>query len=753
MKPLKRNEGAKLKRMANDTSARICSGQVITSLAVAVKELIENSLDANATSIDIELKDYGLESIIVKDDGTGIEECNFDLLAVKYCTSKIETFSDLKRVSSFGFRGEALNSMCSFAEMTIITRHETSQIGTKLVFKNDGTLNFKCPIAREIGTTVILQNIFINTPVRRKYGMQTAKNELQKVVQLIKPYCLGITNLRLCCSHILKNKRNDLLLVTSNKTILDNIRQVFGKEQVDKIQEFIQHTLSNDICSEYKIDEELRKQEDTFHITGFISKCDSGCGRTSSDRQFYFMNDRPFESTALKRIVNEIFSSISKDQYPFVLLKIKVSKEKVDINITPDKRKLMIEDEKLLFAILKSSLLYMFENRSALVCSQLFASSQNDKLTFSETDCEESLTSIKSLRNKRCASPCDSMLLDLVEIHAPKCSSFSPEYENVISANECNYFEKTDSIDQDLNESTDSSNQTNVLIEKTDQIQQSSTNSHLSPEEEFMQQDDSSDAMLIDEAVKGFMRREVEIDLNIDSIRDNFLKNESKNYNEENENRFLAKIDPSDNIRAEDELKKELSKETFEHMQIIGQFNEGFIISKLDHDIFIIDQHASDERYNYEQLLSSTLLESQNLVQPLPLEIGAYQETLLSHNLQFFEKNGFKFTFNNTLSPGKRAQLVSVPMSQDWVFGKQDIEEVLDAISQSGGSCEGFRPSSFIRMIAMRACRKSIMIGKKLTISQMKTVVEHMSSLSNPWVCAHGRPSIRHLFNLNKIVF
>ncbi|XP_045483911.1 putative postmeiotic segregation increased 2-like protein 1 isoform X3 [Pieris rapae] len=115
-----------IKPINKDTVHKICSGQVVVSLAIAVKELLENSLDAGATNVDIRLKNYGIDLIEVSDNGTGVTEDNMAALTLKYHTSKLNDYSDLLGVTSFGFRGEALSSLCSLANLTIITRHQTS---------------------------------------------------------------------------------------------------------------------------------------------------------------------------------------------------------------------------------------------------------------------------------------------------------------------------------------------------------------------------------------------------------------------------------------------------------------------------------------------------------------------------------------------------------------------------------------------------------------------------------------------------
>lgn len=215
---------------------------------------------------------------------------------------------------------------------------------------------------------------------------------------------------------------------------------------------------------------------------------------------------------------------------------------------------------------------------------------------------------------------------------------------------------------------------------------------------------------------------------------------------------FFTKLtDCTDQSQAEDELKRQMKKEAFSALDIIGQFNKAFIIAKLGDDVFIIDQHASDERYNFEDLLENTNLESQRLVNPIPLGLTCYQESIVANNLNTFERLSFKIAINENSPPGSKAVLVSVPTSQDAVFGKTEIEEILARMEETGSDCHNYKPEKMVRMIASRACRKSIMINDPLDHKRMRNVLNNLTKLNNPWICAHGRPTVRFLFNINEI--
>lgn len=244
---------------------------------------------------------------------------------------------------------------------------------------------------------------------------------------------------------------------------------------------------------------------------------------------------------------------------------------------------------------------------------------------------------------------------------------------------------------------------------------------------------------------------------------------------------------------AEERLSLTVSKEDFFKMRIIGQFNLGFIIaarepspsssssstsSSLTYELFIIDQHASDEKYNFERLQATTVVQNQPLVQPLPLDLTAVEEEIILENEDALLKNGFKIAVDQSGGApiGQRCHLFSLPMSKEYTFSLQDLEELISLLSDSHITPASQRtqlsasnpsqpqrssqtptaitppsvprPSKVRKMFAMRACRSSVMIGKTLTQKQMERLVVKMGELDKPWNCPHGRPTMRHLCSL-----
>jgi DNA mismatch repair protein MutL len=214
---------------------------------------------------------------------------------------------------------------------------------------------------------------------------------------------------------------------------------------------------------------------------------------------------------------------------------------------------------------------------------------------------------------------------------------------------------------------------------------------------------------------------------------------------------FSFAIHPKFNTPAEEELKFHLNKSSFTDMQVIGQFNRGFIIARLNKHVFIIDQHATDERANYEEQLDKSPLVKQVMVHPKPLYLNLIQENAILNHMEAFVKRGFEFCVDTSKLVGYRVMLSATSIcrgpDRDEHLGKEDVEELVDVCIGSPNNIETYTLSKVKSISASIACRKSVMIGDKLTWCQMEKIVRRMSDLKNPWVCAHNRPTIRHLMD------
>uniref|UniRef100_A0A668A5Y0 Mismatch repair endonuclease PMS2 n=1 Tax=Myripristis murdjan TaxID=586833 RepID=A0A668A5Y0_9TELE len=828
---------------------QICSGQVVLSLATAVKELVENSIDAGATNVDVKLKDCGADLVEVSDNGKGVEEANFEGLTLKHHTSKLRDFSDLIHVETFGFRGEALSSLCALSDLSVVTCHESAQVGTKLVFDHNGHLVQRSPHPRQQGTTVSLQQLFYTLPVRHKEFQRNIKKEYTKMIHVLQSYCIISTGVRITCSNQTgQGKRSPVLNTSGSQSMRDNIGAIFGPKQLQTLLPFQQLSPSENIMEDYGL-KGAELPQNLFTVTGFVSQADHGVGRSATDRQFFFINNRPCDPLKVTKLVNEVYHMYNRHQYPFVALNIAVASECVDVNVTPDKRQIFLQEEKLLLALLKTSLISMYEagvnkisinytpsiSKNTLLClvapsterileagddtipvirspksslnlGGLKAAFSNYHTTGTGTKSGASISAnsgptqktlqsffkgsektpthrpssqspLKPTRDIAKCSPMGRSILDGFrygrtpgsDIDSGKDSTLSDCDSTTATPDSLCCGSEFNSPEQTFEESSDKIHVVAEHPEPQTEPFTSTEDCSLSPDAKRPRKEKSdfptehkstspptfsegSSISKVDAPVC-IQKRTVPLKFSLQELagRVRRLQDQQKQKAEDGlqYRRFRAKINPGENQSAEDELKKEISKDMFKEMEIIGQFNLGFIITKLNSDIFMIDQHATDEKYNFEMLQQHTVLQGQKLIVPQKLHLTAVNENVLMENIEIFRKNGFEFLIDEDAQVMERVKLVSLPTSKNWTFGQADIEELIFMLSDSPGvMC---RPSRVRQMFASRACRKSVMIGTALSTTEMKKLVVHMGEIEHPWNCPHGRPTMRHLANLDII--
>ncbi|KAJ3118646.1 Mismatch repair endonuclease pms2 [Phlyctochytrium bullatum] len=212
---------------------------------------------------------------------------------------------------------------------------------------------------------------------------------------------------------------------------------------------------------------------------------------------------------------------------------------------------------------------------------------------------------------------------------------------------------------------------------------------------------------------------------------------------------FSAEFGPETAEKAIEEFNKFIKKDDFKEMKILGQFNLGFIITRLGQDLFIVDQHASDEKFNYEYFVRTLQISQQPLILPAPVQLTAQLELVAMDSIDILKSNGFEIVVDKDAPPGSRIKLVAIPQSSTITFGVADFEDLLHKISL--GADDSVRCTRVLKMLASKACRKAVMIGDPLDSGQMKRIVANMAEMNQPWNCPHGRPTMRHLLDLTRI--
>lgn len=345
---------------------KITSGQVIIDLRSAVKELLENSLDANADKIEIIFKNYGIESVECSDNGDGISEGDFNEIGCKHHTSKISSFKDVSSVTSFGFRGEAIASLCQMSKLSIITT-TTGPKATKLQFNHSGLIS-KQVCSRSKGTTVSISDLFDALPVRKKEFVKNHRRQFSKTIELIQSYAIIQNSVKIAVWNILPSGKKSLVVSSIGKSDINrNLVSVFGSNATKGLEPIdinldISQQNPNIISAHDDIESEFM-----IKVVGKISSTSFGCGRVSKDRQFLYINKRPVNYPKISKCINETYQSFNNVQFPTFILDFQVNSVFLDLNVTPDKRTVNIHYEEYIIDLLTEKLQLFFQQQGLVL--------------------------------------------------------------------------------------------------------------------------------------------------------------------------------------------------------------------------------------------------------------------------------------------------------------------------------------------------------------------------------------------------
>ncbi|CAG08289.1 unnamed protein product, partial [Tetraodon nigroviridis] len=341
-----------MKQLPPDTVRLLSSSQVITSVVNVVKELLENSLDAGASNIDVKLENYGLERIEVRDNGHGIKAADTAVMAVRHFTSKICTHEDLGHLETYGFRGEALGSICAVAEVTFVTvttKTEEEDISTQYTLNLTGGIVSQKPSHLGQGTTVSVLRIFKTLPVRRQYYSSTKKRkeELKKVQDLLLAYAMIKPELRLTLVH--------------DKVV------VWQKAKVPDHRSALAATLGPSVVMNL-VPCHHRQEQPEISLEGFFPKPGADYSSTSTsgpDRTFTFVNNRPVHHKDIMKLLRQHYTAQypadgARSRYPILMLSVTVPPSAVDVNLTPDKTQVLLHDKEAVLTALEALLVSLY---------------------------------------------------------------------------------------------------------------------------------------------------------------------------------------------------------------------------------------------------------------------------------------------------------------------------------------------------------------------------------------------------------
>eukprot|EP00058_Branchiostoma_floridae_P015231 XP_002600719.1 hypothetical protein BRAFLDRAFT_83461 [Branchiostoma floridae] len=326
------------------TARLLSSTLVITSVFSVVKELVENSLDAQATSVDVKLESFGFDRIVVSDNGSGISRADAEFMAQRHYTSKLSHQADLDSLETYGFRGEALGSLCAVADVTVTTKTAADDFSMIYTLDRQGKITNSKPAHLGQGTTITVTNLFKNVPVRRQYysAPKRRKEELKRVEDIMMALGVIKPDVRFSlihnkCTVWQKNKYPD------HRTAL---RTVLGTGTMALLQG-VEH----------------RNVEPQVDVQGFLPKPGAdpqAVTRATTDRSFVFFNERPVQMKGVEKLVRQYYHGSTSDgassRHPIIFLSIKVPPAEIDPNVEPNKTKVLLHNNDSILSVIEEML-------------------------------------------------------------------------------------------------------------------------------------------------------------------------------------------------------------------------------------------------------------------------------------------------------------------------------------------------------------------------------------------------------------
>ncbi|MCU6786988.1 DNA mismatch repair endonuclease MutL [Aedoeadaptatus acetigenes] len=313
--------------LSDQTISQIAAGEIIENPASIIKELVENAIDANADRISIRLSDNLLDEIRIADNGDGIEKSQITKAFSRHATSKLRTISDLDMITSLGFRGEALASIANISQMECVTKTAESDFAYRFTVEK-GVVSRGEPVGAPVGTTMIVRDIFYNTPVRKKF-LNTTTKEIRRIVEVVELLALSHQDVSI---HLSRNQKTLLHSKVSDDKI-NHIYSILGKDIAKNLLPISFDT-------------------ESYKIEGFIGN--NLLHRATPDREFLFVNGRGVKSNDIARAIRKVYRSlIPLNHYPVYVLYITIDPILIDVNIHPQKQTIRLSNENQLTTILE----------------------------------------------------------------------------------------------------------------------------------------------------------------------------------------------------------------------------------------------------------------------------------------------------------------------------------------------------------------------------------------------------------------
>ncbi|WP_064202670.1 DNA mismatch repair endonuclease MutL [Brevibacillus brevis] len=671
----------------------IAAGEVVERPASVVKELVENAIDARATTIEIHVEEGGLEMIRIVDNGRGMDREDCQLAFERHATSKISNARDLFRIRTLGFRGEALPSIAAVSRMELTSSMSSSEVGTHLLIEGGqlGTISDKASVK---GTEVCVRSLFFNTPARLKY-MKSIATEVGHISDYVNRLALTHPSI----SFLLTHNGKTLLQTSGDGKLLHVMAAIYGVQVAKLLLPIAGETLD-------------------YKWSGFLSKTEV----TRANRSYLstLVNGRYVRSYSINNAIMRGYHTLLPiGRYPIVALQIEMDPSLVDVNVHPAKLEARFSKEDELCSAIEQSVKEtlrqglgivrpMVTQPKAKVVTQVVQPQFDLQITKPDTPQSPLLAASPRLQEWMAKQEVPSKQVDLV-------TPIAPSFENgTVKETAANYEKleaaKVEAIPHEIVQAT--------LLDQTD-------------------------------TREAFQPNEPKIPVQLDIAQAPSPAYPIHEISSEDHSAIAGTEQTPPLVEATNENETDSPVPV---MYPVGQVHGTYIVAQNDEGMYLIDQHAAQERIFYEYFMDKLAEEdisSQIMLFPHTVEYTAAEASKLEKRLSLLQSFGLEIEAFGGRTFIVRAHPHWFPEGAEL----EVIEELIQFVLETGENTQANVVLMREKAAIMMSCKASIKANRFLTHAEMESLLNQLRKTSSPYTCPHGRPIVIHFtgYDLEKM--
>ncbi|WP_434522631.1 DNA mismatch repair endonuclease MutL [Halorubrum sp. AS12] len=749
-------EPPNIERLDERTVQRIAAGEVVERPASVVKELVENSLDAGASRVAVSVDSGGTEGIRVRDDGVGIPADQLEAAVAEHATSKIGDIEDLDRgVGTLGFRGEALYTVGAVSRLTVRSRPPDAEAGAEISVEG-GEVGEVRPAGCPAGTTVEVDDLFYNTPAREKFLKRTA-TEFDHVNTVVTGYALANPDVAVSLEH----DGRETFATEGNGDLRSAVLAVYGREVAESMID-VDWTPDDGANA----DETAADADDSpvKRVTGLVSHPETA--RSTRDYLLTYVNGRYVTASALREATLDAYGGqLAPDRYPFAVLFVEVPAGDVDVNVHPRKLEVRFDEEPVVRSAVEAAVEDALLDHGLIRSTAPRGQSAPDETAVTPETPDDEAVGGADTDHERAAregrEPTTATESD-GSSDSEQTPGGSPENRGLSTETDAEESASPTELDPDDDAAWAVDDLgSGVTDDATDGASDAARPSPRS------WQDDSADRGAeppSNDDVAGSESRDIAGTTETEPTDDAAAERETREARSDTARSDTARSDttqsgttPSDATRSTprtnpatrqrtldgEATESEREFDSLPSLRILGQLHETYVVAEAPDGLVLIDQHAADERVNYERLKAvfADGADAQALAEPVRIELTAREAALFEEFVDGLSEIGFRAE-----RAGEREVAVTaVPAVFDAALDPDLLRDVLSALVDDAAAGDEPVADAVDELLADLACYPSVTGNTSLTEGRVVDLLDRLDDCENPYACPHGRPVVIRL--------